>query len=168
MTLQDLFNLLSANPAIIIFFFCAVPLTAILAGELDRGDGHESPWKYLYSVLVYLVSIPGLFAVVLNLYLLIFEGRSIMKIDIYTQILPIISMVLTLWVIRKNVDCDDIPGFDKLSGLMMIILVIMAIFWILDKTRIVAFTHFPFYYIILLFLALVLIAVYGVQRLKGA
>ena len=167
MTLQECFNLLSENPMIIIFFFCAVPLTAILACELDRGDGHLSPWKYLYAILIYLVTIPGLFAVLLNVYLIIFEGRSIMKIDIYTQILPIISMLLTLWVIRKNVDLEVIPGFDKLSGLLLIVLVLMAIFWILDKTRIVAFTHFPFYYIILLFLALVLLAVYGLQKLKS-
>lgn len=167
MTLQECFNLLSENPILIIFFFCAVPLTAILSGELDRGDGHLSPWKYLYSTLVYLVTIPGLFAVLLTLYLFIFEGRSIMKIDIYTQILPIVSMVLTLWVIRKNVNLEDVPGFDKLSGLMIVILAIMVVFWILDKTRIVAFTHFPFYYIILLFMGLVLVAIYGLRKFKS-
>ena len=166
MTLQDCFDLLAANPAIIIFFFCAVPLTAILACELDRGDSHLSPWKYLYAVLVYLVTIPGLFAVVLNIYLIIFEGRSIMDIDIYTQILPIVSMLITLYIIKKNVNLDEIPGFDKLSGLMMIIFAFMAIFWILDKTRIVAFTHFPFYYILLLFVALVMLAAYGLKRMK--
>ncbi len=167
MTLQECFDLLAANPVIIIFFFCAVPLTAILACELDRGEGHLSPWKYLYSVLVYLVTIPGLFAVVLTLYLIIFEGRSILKIDIYTQILPVVSMIITLWIIRKSVDLEGIPGFDKLSGLMIVILVLMAIFWILDKTRIVAFTHFPFYYIIILFVVLVLIAVYGLSKARS-
>ncbi len=167
MTLQDCFDLLSANPTIIIFFFCAVPLTAVLACELDRGDSHISPWKYLYATLVYLVSIPGLFAVVLNIYLIVFEGRSIMRINIFTQILPILSMLLTLYIIKKNVDLDQIPGFDKLSGLMLIIFAFMAIFWILDKTRIVAFTHFPFYYIIILFVALVLMGVYGLKRLRS-
>ena len=166
MTLQECFDLLAANPAIIIFFFAAVPLTAVLSGELDRGDGHESPWKYLYSTLIYLVTIPGIFAVTLTLYLIIFEGRSILKIDIYTQILPIISMLLTLWIIRRNVDLDSIPGFDKLSGLMIVILSLMVIFWVLDKTRIVAFTHFPFYYIVILFVGLVLLAVYGVSKIK--
>jgi len=166
MTLQDCFDLLSANPAIIIFFFCAVPMSAILACELDRGDSHLSPWKYLYAVLIYLVTIPGLFAVVLNIYLIVFEGRSIMRIDIYTQILPIVSMLLTLYIIRKNVDLDLIPGFDRLSGLMLIVFSFLAIFWVLDKTRIVAFTHFPFYYIIIFFVVLVLLAVYGMRLMR--
>ena len=166
MTLQECFNLLAANPAIIIFFFAAVPLTAVLSGELDRGEGHVTPWKYLYSTLVYLVTIPGIFAVTLTLYLIVFEGRSILKIDIYTQILPIVSMLLTLWVIRRNVDLDLIPGFEKLSGLMIVILALMIIFWVLDKTRIVAFTHFPFYYIVILFVGLVLLAVFGLHKMK--
>lgn len=167
MTLQDLLNLLSNNPFVIIFFFAAVPLTAVLASELDRGDSHLSPWKYLYATLIYLVSIPGLFAIVLNIYLILFEGRSIMRLNIFTQILPIISMVLTLYIIRRSVNLELIPGFDRLGGLLIVIFVLMAIFWILDKTRIVAFTHFPFYYIILLFVALVLVAVYGLKRMKG-
>lgn len=167
MTLQDCFNLLAANPIVIIFFFCAVPLTAMLACELDRGDSHLSPWKYLYATLVYLVTIPGMFAVILTIYLIVFEGRSVMRTDIYTQILPIVSMLLTLFIIKKNVNLDEIPGFDRLSGFMIIVFAILTIFWVLDKTRIVAFTHFPFYYIVLLFVGLVLLAVYGLQRMKS-
>lgn len=166
MTLQDCLNLLAANPAIVLFYFSAIPLSAILAGELDRGEGHTSPWRFLYSILIYLVSIPGLFALVLTLYLLIFEGQSILAIDIYTQIVPIVSLLITLYVIRRNVDLDYIPGFDKLSGFLWIIFALMIMFWVIDKTRIVAISRFPFLYLVILFLGLVIAVLYGIRKMK--
>ena len=157
MTLQECFDILSANPAVIVFYFCVVPITAILSGELDRGEGHMSPWKYLYSVLVYLATVPGMFAVTLIIYLFLFEGRSIMEFDIYTQLLPIVSMIITLWIVKKNVNLELIPGFDKLSTLMFIILVIFMAMWILNRVRIIAFAHFPMYWVLIIFAILVII-----------
>ena len=73
MTLQELFDVLGANPEIILFFFAALPLTAFLASVFGRGEGHLSPWKYLYCILTYLSAIPGIFAILLNIYLFLFE-----------------------------------------------------------------------------------------------
>jgi len=38
MTLKSFFELLAANPAILIFFFIACPMTALLAWWLGRGE----------------------------------------------------------------------------------------------------------------------------------
>jgi len=155
MTLLELFELLGDNPSIILGYFLLVPFTAFLAYLLGKDEGHMSPWKYLYSVLVYMVSIPGLFAVILNIYLFLFERRPILETDVYSQILPIFSMVGTLLLIKANVDLDRVPGFDKLTAFLMIVTIIMGIMWILDRTHIIAITFIPFYYVILILLALV-------------
>lgn len=155
MTLLELFELLGDNPAIIIGYFLLVPFTALLAYLLGKDEGHLSPWKYLYSVLVYLVSIPGLFAVILNIYLFLFERRPILETDVYSQILPIFSMVGTLLLIKANVDLDKVPGFDKLTAFLMIVSIVMCLMWILDRTHIIAITFIPFYYVILILLAMV-------------
>ena len=166
MTLQECFDILSSNPAIIVFYYCAVPLTAILAGELDRDEGHLSPWKYLYSALVYLATVPGIFAVTLFIYLFLFEGMSIMDFDIYTQLLPVVSMIITLWIVKKNVNLDQIPGFDKLSTLMFIILVIFMAMWILNKMRFVVFSHLPLYWVVLIFIGVMIALRYGINKLS--
>jgi hypothetical protein len=145
----------------------AVPLTAFLALLFGKGEGHLSPWKYLYSFLVYLTCIPGIFAITLSVYLFLFERRSIMETNIYTQILPVISMVLTLILIRRNVSLDDVPGFGKLSGLIMIITAVVVLFWILDRMRIFAITFVPFIWIVVLFLLIIVIAIAGVRRMKS-
>lgn len=167
MTLLELFEMIGNNPAIIIGYFLLIPFTALLAYILGRGEGHLSPWKYLYSILVYMVSIPGLFAVILNIYLFLFERRPILETDIYSQILPIFSMAGTLMLIKANVDLDKVPGFERLTAFLMIVTIVMGIMWILDKTRIIAFTYIPFYYVILILVGLVAMIRLGWKRMAG-
>ena len=159
MTLQDFFKLLGENPSYIVGYFGLIPFTALLAGLLGSGEGHISPWKYLYAALIYLVCIPGIFAVTLNIYLFLFEKnqRSILESDILSQILPILSMILTLFIISRNVSFSNIPGFDKLSGLMTMIAGTFAFMWFLDRTHIYVFSYIPFWQAILIFLGLFLV-----------
>ena len=164
MTLGECFEMIGNNPTIVLFYFLALPLTAFLAGVLGKDEGHLSPWKYLYSTVMYLASVPGIFAVTLNVYLFLFERRSIMDANIYTQVLPIILMLITFWIVSKNVSFDDIPGFHKISGLVMVIVAVLLIMWILEKTHIIAITFMPFQYVILIFLALFLAIRYGMKK----
>ena len=165
MTLQDFFDMLSQNPAIILFYFAAIPLTAFLAGVFGKGEGHLTPWKELYCFLSYASAIPAIFAITLNVYLFLFEKQPIMQTNIYTQILPIVVFIGTFLLIRRNVPIELIPGYDKLSGLMMIIFPVLAVMWFLDRMRIIAFTYMPFHYIIIgLVVAFVLVRL-GAKRL---
>lgn len=165
MTLGDFFKALSDNPSIACFLFVAVPLTALLASIFGRNEGAKSPWKQLYATLVYLTSIPGIFAITLNVYLFLFERQPIMETNIFTQILPIASMLLTLWLIRKNVSFEEIPGFDKLGGLIMIITVIIIVMWFLEKTHIYAITVVPISFFLILFVILLVVIRLGWKRM---
>ena len=165
MTLQEFFNLLEANPVWILAFFILVPFTAWLAGILGKGEGHLVPWRYLYSTLVYLSCVPGIFAVTLSIYLFIFERRPILQTGIYTQILPILSMVVTLLLIRRNVDLKDVPGFEKISGLIIVITVALALMWVVDRTRIWVISFLPFWQGILIFAGLLVLLRWGWGRM---
>lgn len=165
MTLQELIQVCSANPTIILFCFTAIPLSAGLAMIFGNGQGHLSPWKYLYGFLVYASAIPGIFAITYNIYLFLFERRAIGEANILFQILPIISMMATLYLIRKNVSFDRIPGFDKISGLIMILTSLIAFMWFLEKTHIIAFTIIPFSYLVIGFIVLLVLIRFGWSRL---
>lgn len=167
MTLGDFFAACSENPAILVFLMTAIPLTALLALVLGQGQGHLSPWKYLYSFLVYLTSVPGIFAVTLTIYLLVVERQSIMDTNIYTQIVPVVSMVVTLWLIRRNVPLRLVPGFGKLSGLLLVITAVITVLWILYRTRILAITFIPLVWVLVIFVVIVLVAITGVRRMKA-
>lgn len=158
MTLQEFLDSCAQNPSLIILYFLCLPLTAFIASILGKGEAHLSPWKYLYSVLMYLACIPGIFAITLNIYLFLFERRSIFEADMFSQILPIIVMIVTLLLIRRNTRFEEIPGFNRLGGLLLIIGALLSAMWFLDKTHIVVFSYMPFY-VVLIILAVLLIAI---------
>lgn len=147
MTLRDFFQAGADEPVYIVFYFLIVPLTALLTGWLAKGEGEEEPWKYLYSAMLYLVCVPGILAISLQVYLFLFERRSIFDMSVLMEVLPVFSMLATILVIRRNVNIDRIPGFDKLSGLVMMISAALAIMWFVDRTHIIVFSYMPIQYV---------------------
>ncbi len=167
MTLQQFFSLLSANPDLVLAYFVFVPVVALVVGLMSRREGHLAPWKYIYSLLVYLVCIPGVFVVSLSIYQFLFERGSVYSADIITQVVPVLSMIVTLFIIRKFVALANVPGFGRVSGLFMMTLVMLLFMWGLDNTRLyfVAFTKMPFYFVIGIFVAVFLFFRMGFTRL---
>ncbi len=165
MTLQEFFNFIVANPFWIVSYFLLIPFTALLAGILGKGEGEIEPWKYLYSTLIYMVCVPGIFAIFLSLYVFIFERRSIFQTEIFTQVLPVVSMFATLLLIRRNVSLDLVPGFGKITGLFMMITAAFAFFWVLDKTHLIVISYLPLWQGLLIFVALLLLMRWGWGRL---
>jgi hypothetical protein len=165
MTLGQFFEAVSLEPSIVLFYFFALPFTAFLATIFGKGEGHLSPWKYLYTVLVYLACIPGIFAITLNIYMFLFERQPIMETNLFTQILPVLCMLITIWMIRRNVNLNDVPGFDKISSLVFIITVLISMMWILEKMHIVVFTYMPFYQFVLIFIVFLVLIRLGWSRM---
>ncbi len=168
MTLQEFFDLLGQHRVVVSFFFFLVPFTAWLSGYLAKGEGHRWPWRYLYAILIYLACIPGIFAAMLSVYFFLFERRSILQTDLLTQVLPVLSMIITLITIKKNVNLDNIPGFEKLSGLIWMISATLAIMWFVDRTRIYVISFLPFPVAVGIFIALLLLIRVGWARFFGS
>ncbi len=164
MTLGDFFQAVGNNPSSILFYFVAIPLIAVLCYLWGRDEGHKSPWKYIYSGLIYLVSIPGIFAITLSVYLFMFERKSIFDTDMYLQVLPLLSMIATLWLIKLNVEFKHIPGFGRITALLLIILMVFTLLWILEKTRIFAITFVPFQYVVFILAAIFILIYFGSKR----
>jgi hypothetical protein len=157
MTLGQFFETVSKEPSIVLFYFFALPFTAFLASVFGKSEGHLSPWKYLYTVLVYLACIPGIFAITFNAYTFLFERQPVMQMNLLTQLLPILCMLITLWLIKKNISLNDVPGFDKIGSLVFILTVLMIMMWILEKTHIFVFTFMPFYQFVLFFVGFLIL-----------
>lgn len=122
-------------------------------------------WRYVYAVLVYLACIPGIFAVTLNVYLFLFERQSIWDINLGAQVLPILTMAGTLMLIRQKIPFTYIPGFGKLSGFLTLMTAIMGILWIVDRTHLYAVSYVPFTYVVIGFIALLLIIRFAWSRI---
>ncbi len=97
--------------------------------------GAASPWRYFYSVLVYLACVPGILSAVLTGYLIFFTRENLLDVNLLVHVAPLVSMIVSLMLISKNVSLEDIPGFDRLSGLMTMIAVTCVIVLGIYKTR---------------------------------
>jgi len=165
MTLGEFVQWLGSAPQYIIGYFLLIPALAAMMWFIAADQGHASPWKYVYSVLIYAVCIPGITAIAFNLYLFAFQRQNIFSTDVFTQILPVLSMFLTLWLIRKNVSFALIPGFDKISQLITIIFAVLFLMWVGDKVRIYSITFVPLWMIIAIFVGMILLIRYAWSRL---
>lgn len=165
MTVGDFFEAIGSNPSLPIFYFLALPLTAFLASIFGKDQGHLSPWKETYCILVYAACVPGILSLVFNTYKFLFERGSVLQANIYTQVLPILCMVFTLWLVRRNVRFEVIPGFGKLGGLLMILVALISFMWLLDRMRIFAITFIPFHYFVIVFVAILFIIRFGWKKM---
>jgi hypothetical protein len=166
MTLQDFFNAVSANPALLTVFLLSIPAVAFVV-NLWSGEKVEEiwRWRFVYATLVYLACIPGIFAFTLNIYLFLFERQSIWQMNLITQVLPVVTMVATLMLIKRKLPFSYIPGFGKLSGFMTLIAAVIGVLWIIDRTRIYAVTYIPFVYIVVGFVGLLLLIRFAWSKL---
>lgn len=148
MTLSQLFTSISQNPWPVALAFIFMPLIAWITGLVANGSRDVGFWSYVYAVLVYATCIPGIFAVSLNIYLFLFERQSIWQANIILQFLPVISMALTLMLIKSKIPFALIPGFGKLSGFLTLIFSLIGVMWFVDRIHLVAFTYVPFIFIL--------------------
>ena len=137
MTIRELTQLAGQHPWVLVAIFVALPLIAFLLGRVHAPDrGGAFPWKYFYSVLVYLACVPGMFAAILTGYAFFVTKENLQDVNLLVYVLPLVSMIVTLIFIRKTVSFELIPGFNRLSGLMVMLACSFAIALAILKTNI--------------------------------
>lgn len=137
MTTRELIVLTGQHPVVLATTFIVPPVAAWVLGRIHgRAQGGAAPWKYFYSVFVYLACVPGMFAGVLTAYTLFISRENLLDVNPLVYFLPVVSMVVTLVFIRKNVSFDEVPGFDRLWGLMVMVGCSFAIALAVQKTNI--------------------------------
>ena len=167
MTINDLFRYAQDHPANVLFYFALIPFAALLAGWMEREEGHLPPWNYLYSSLIYLVAVPAILAVAYSVYRWLFERGSILEANLLLQVLPPASMLLTFYIVKRQVRMEALPGFGRLGGLVLMIASALAIMWFVDRVRIVVFSYMPIQYLLLIFVGLLLLIRYGWKRVAA-
>jgi hypothetical protein len=137
-TIQSLIRRLeSVPPPVLTGIFAAPVLLVWLMGVfISQGRARKNPWRYLYSVFVYLVSAPGMLACVLIAYSLFFLRQNLLQVNVFVYFLPILSMIVTLALIARKVSWRYLPGVDRLYALMIALIITFGGILAIQKTRI--------------------------------
>ena len=133
MSIQEIINLLGETPQLILYYFVSLIVISLIGLLLINENNFNSPVKYIYGILVYAITIPGLLAFILLLYNIFFLKANLLLIDFTTYFLPIIAMIIVLTIINKTVEMSKIPWFNKLSGMFIIVLITFFITYLLQK-----------------------------------
>ena len=136
MSVQDLLDNLAAYPIWIMGFMLLPPLLSWIL--VDYADNTRPRYwlDYVLSVLVYIVGVPGVVSAVLVGYGLFFIRQNLLEVNALLYFLPIVSMAATFALIGRKVDFDRLPGFQRLSGLMMLIALTFVVVLLVFKLRI--------------------------------
>ncbi len=137
MSIAELIGYLGSHSRQLVTFFVAIPMFSFAYGQMvAREKALLSPHKYVYATLVYLTCVPGIFAAVITAYALFFLNENLLTVNYIVYFLPIISMIITIAIIRKHADLDKIPGFDRLKGLMALLALTFIISLLLIRLRV--------------------------------
>lgn len=160
MTTRDLFLWLDGHTWLLAVCLLLPPLLAfVLRLSIPRQRSESSYWRYIYSGLIYATTVPGILSMVVTGYIFFFTRESLLDVNLVTYVLPIVAMLVTLQVIARSVSLERIPGFRRLSGLMVLLAVSFVIVLIISKMRVwLVFGGSIFLFIILAVL------VFGVLR----
>ena len=168
MTARELFDLAAQHPWALLAAFAAPPQLVLLLGLLHgRGKGVDSPWKYAYAVLTYLVCVPGMLAGVQVAYSLFFTRENLLDVNLLIYLLPLASMGATLGLMSRNVDFERLPGFQRLSGMMLILGITFALVLAVSKTRIWLFFGASMWMLLLLCVGVYLLLQWAAGMVTG-
>ncbi len=163
----DLIEHLQAYKTPLIWGMVALPLVSWFGGVLIKKISPKTAANFL-SIPVYLAVLPGICTSVALGYLMFFSRTNILKeVDVLLVGGPIICMVATLFAISRVLCFDRIPGFDRLSGLMITVGVAFGAALFISKLRFFVGFFASFTTLIGLFLVLFAVLMMGLSKLKG-
>jgi len=138
MTIESLIRKASEiDTWLVVAIFIAPPVLIWIVSVFHRRqNGIDPPWNYIYSFFVYLVCVPGMFSCVLTAYSMFFVRQNLLQVNFIIYFFPILGMIVTLVIVKKNVNWDQLPGIDRLYALMILIAVSFAIALAIQKSRI--------------------------------
>lgn len=133
MTIRDLLFVLTDHQFIILGYFILLLIsTLVLAAIVSKSNINYL--KYVASVLVYGVCIPGIFSTMITFYMFFILRADIMQLNIIVYLLPILFMISILIIMNKRIGMKLIPGFGKLSALMILIGLSFLLVFVIQRT----------------------------------
>ena len=167
MTIEQFLQWAGSQALWLAAFFTALPLAAWAVNAMARDAADRGPWKYLYSGLVYLCCVPGMFAAAITVYSLFLLRANLLRVNVLVYFLPVASMIATLVVIGRAIRFEKIPGSGRLSGLMILLGISFLIVFLLDRFRVVAFFGGTIQWLTGAALALFGLLKLGLRRMQG-
>ncbi|MBT9546233.1 MAG: hypothetical protein IV090_12650 [Candidatus Sericytochromatia bacterium] len=134
MSVREVIQWLGSHPSSLWLFLSLLPALALVLPLFHgKNRGNFAPWQYFYALITYLTCLPGMLACIVVAYSLFFSRDNLLDANALVYFGPPISMTITLMIMAKQVKFEDLPGFDRLSGLLLLMGGTFAIVLLISK-----------------------------------
>ncbi len=134
MTIKSLISDVDTYQNYVIGYFIVLFLVALFT-VLIVNQKNMGIIKYAMTTVVYGVTIPGMLAIYLLLYHILFLNTNILNINIVSYFVPILSLLIILVLLGRKVKMSELPGFARLSSLFVMISIAFGIIFVLHRSR---------------------------------
>jgi len=158
LSFRDVINVLNANtPAVIAVFIAIFLVSTFVAFAGARVDLTKSPLRFVATGCIYAAGLPGALSSALVLYTLFFRNDDLLDVSLAVYALPLVCMIACHVVMSRKLDLKQVPGFDRLEGLAIVLILGFFGALVLHNTRFFFWFHGTF--LDFLIVAAVMIAV---------
>ena len=164
MTINELTQWLEQYERALALWFMALPCLTYVGGAAIKAF---SPvlMRYLLGAAIYLAVIPGICMTLVLLYMVLFVCLNLLQeMRLVLHLLPVVSMLGTLWAASRLEAFAVIPGFDRLQGLMLLVGLGFAALLLIHKTFVGIHFFARFEYLLLLFVGFLVLWRLGLVR----
>jgi hypothetical protein len=167
MTLQQILHQLEPWRMHLAAAMLALPVFTWISGYLVRAASPQACRWYL-ALPLYLVTVPGVCLLLTVVYLMLFTGANLFaELDVVLYFGPVLCMAVTLAAIRNLMPFDRIRGFDRLSGLILLVAISFGIVFMLSRLRFIIGFFGSFKMLVVCFFVIFLLLKLGARRMAG-
>jgi len=167
MTINELMQWLSQYEWLVAGCFVALPIVTYIGGRLCRAVSPRLMRLFLAGA-VYLAVVPGICMAIVVFYMAIVVRLNLLtEMHLVLHLLPVVSMLATLWAASRLAPFVILPGFNRLQGLMWLVGLAFAGLLFIHKTFIGIHFFARFEYLLVLLVVFLVGWRLAVSRLFG-
>lgn len=163
MTIIEFFKLVEHHPFIIYYYAFSMIMSIVLGRFFLSRMGHPRIWNYFFSILLYMMSVAGMFSLIVFFYQIYTDVLDISLMDILT---PFLTMILAILLIRKRVNIPLVTGFGYSWVFFVALFFILLLFFIVNLLGWMTFSHWPVYLFLLFLVGITFIAQLVIHRMR--
>lgn len=155
MTVLELLKLVEAHPFILLYYSFSMLLSIVLGRFFLIKLGQPKVWNYFFALLIYVMSVFGIFSVIIFFYQLLTFQLAISLLEI---LIPFGTMLIAIGLIRRRVDVSLLTGFQNFRVFLITLFLMLLTCFAVDYFGWWKISNWPVY-LFLLFLIIVTIII---------
>jgi hypothetical protein len=168
LSLRDVIKALDANTPLVMACFLGIFLLSVFVAFAGaKVDLSKSPLRWVAAGCIYAAGLPGALSAALVLYTLFFRNDGLLYVSIGVYVVPFVCMLACHIVMSRKLDLRQVPGFDRMEGLAIVLIIGFFGALVLHNTRFIIWFGGGFVDFLIIAAVIILILHVATRRMFG-